>query len=179
MYILIDSLYYFCYPLLLMLVVQRDSRYWQEHGSLLLDMHLAMEQDGGDELRIGAIAEVPIIPFSALVFRRKLGSGGFAEVYMALWQDANVAVKVFRVSQGQQEAMNELLKEARLMFQLDHPNVVQLLGIAMRGRRLQQPIQQQREEDLKLLINDEQQAREEDLLSLSDHDVMLCLVMKV
>jgi hypothetical protein len=56
----------------------------------------------GEESKIGAIGDIPIIPFASLTFRRKLGSGGYAEVYLALWQDANVAVKVFRVGQGQQ-----------------------------------------------------------------------------
>lgn len=44
LYIVIDSSYYFCYPIVLMHVVHRDSVYWQEHGSLLLDMQRVMQQ---------------------------------------------------------------------------------------------------------------------------------------
>jgi hypothetical protein len=177
LYIAIDSTYYVMYAPLLMYVIRRDSRFWQEHGALLLDMQLVMED--GDDLAAGRtavrsdgrgmVAGVPLIRFGALHFKHKIGRGGFAEVYLANWNDANVAVKVFRVAQGQLEAMNELLKEAKIMFGLSHPNVLQLLGVAMRGKRVKKEREVEakgKEEEATLLVNDNEYA--EDMLDLGN-----------
>ncbi len=94
LYITIDAVYYVTYAPLLMFVIRRDSRFWQEHGALLLDMQLVME-DGADvagrtAVRSdgrGMVAGVPLIRFGALHFKRKIGRGGFAEVYLANWNE--------------------------------------------------------------------------------------------
>ena len=194
-YVFVDTLYYILYAPLLMYVIRRDSRYWSEHGSLLLDMQLAMEEQGpgdtwGDNNRDGVseVAGIPLIPFSQLVFREKIGSGGYSEVFRALWNDSNVAVKVFRVAQGQLVTMNELLKEARIMYKLDHPNVLKLLGLAMRGRRVKASAKKKRVEEQvmleqePLLMNGNSEydssriVVDDQLVDLSSHDVILCTV---
>jgi serine/threonine-protein kinase len=54
-----------------------------------------------------------------------LGSGGFGMVYLAddTWLDKRVAIKV----PHKQLDMNEMLKEARLLAALNHPNIVSIL----------------------------------------------------
>ena len=72
--------------------------------------------------------------------------------------------------------MNELLREARLMFGLDHPNVVQLHGIALRGKNLRLASKKKEEESMRLMSDDDEYSH--DMLDLSAQDVMLCIVMK-
>lgn len=86
-----------------------------------------------------------------------------------------MAVKVFRIARGQLETMNELLKEARIMYSLSHPNVLQLLGIAMRGKRVKKEAEERpREEEVGLLVNDNEYA--EDMLDLSNQvNAHICL----
>lgn len=187
LYVVVDSCYYLAYAPVFMFVVRRDSRYWSEHGSLLLDMHLAMEHS--EKISSGGkdIAGIPLIKFSHLNFREKIGSGGYSEVYRAKWDGSTVAVKVFRVAQGQLETMNELLREARIMYRLQHPNILQLLGLAMRGRRTKSwkrdPVSGNLEET-PLLVNDDAADLDSNgmvddaMVDLSDHDVILCSVLK-
>jgi serine/threonine-protein kinase len=54
-----------------------------------------------------------------------LGSGGFGTVYLAddTWLDKRVAIKV----PHKQLDLNEMLKEARLLAALNHPNIVSIL----------------------------------------------------
>ena len=97
-----------------------------------------------------------------------------------------MAVKVFRVASGQLHAMNELLKEARIMYALSHPNILQLLGISLRGKLVRKdhtPLSEEMlgngddDEEASLLVNEE---KEEEAVAadLTNHDVMLCSVMR-
>ncbi len=102
LYIVIDSLYYTAYAPVLMFVIRRDSRFWQEHGALLLDMQLVIEDDNATGTVVshngkGTIAGVPLIRFAALEFKRKIGTGGFAEVYLANWNELRCLYWVFEL----------------------------------------------------------------------------------
>jgi serine/threonine protein kinase len=87
-----------------------------------------------------------------------------------------ISVDVFSCHGFLTEAMNELLREARLMFGLDHPNVVQLHGIALRGKNLRLASKKKEEESMRLMSDDDEYSH--DMLDLSAQDVMLCIVMK-
>ena len=77
-----------------------------------------------------------------LAIRRQLGSGAFADVYLAHDPrlDLSVALKLYRLSAGtsasesigrgslQTRSPGEVLKEGRLMARLRHPNVVLVRG---------------------------------------------------
>ena len=187
LYIAVDTIYYILYAPLLLFVIRRDSRFWQEHGALMLDMQLVMEAEAGSDVvparashERDTLGGVPLIAFGTLQFKRRIGTGGYAEVFLAKWAGAQVAVKVFRVASGQLRAMNELLKEARIMYALSHPNILQLLGISLRGKLVRKdhaPVSQELvgdEEAASLLVNEE----EEVAADLTNHDVMLCSVMR-
>src|SRR5581483_7017268 len=67
---------------------------------------------------------------------RPLGSGGFGVVYLA-WDpqlDRQIALKVLRPSGGDAEALAaDLLREAKAMAKLSHPNVTAVYDVAALG----------------------------------------------
>ncbi|XP_070532461.1 tyrosine-protein kinase ABL1-like isoform X2 [Ptychodera flava] len=66
-----------------------------------------------------------------IVMKHKLGGGQYGEVYEAVWKKHNktVAVKTLKEETMQVE---EFLKEASVMKEIRHPNLVQLLGVCTR-----------------------------------------------
>jgi len=59
----------------------------------------------------------------------QLGQGGFGTVRSGTFRGAEVAVKEFRPAVSARDA--ELLREARALAKLDHPNIVGLVGLGM------------------------------------------------
>uniref|UniRef100_A0ACD5VB91 Uncharacterized protein n=1 Tax=Avena sativa TaxID=4498 RepID=A0ACD5VB91_AVESA len=58
----------------------------------------------------------------------KLGEGGFGSVYHGYLKETNVHVAVKRVSKGSQQGKKEYVAEVRVISQLRHRNLVQLVG---------------------------------------------------
>ncbi|CAN6567949.1 unnamed protein product [Malus baccata var. baccata] len=58
----------------------------------------------------------------------KLGEGGFGGVYMGLLTESNTEVAVKRVSRGSKQGKKEYIAEVRIINQLRHRNLVQLIG---------------------------------------------------
>lgn len=95
LYVSGDALYYLVYPYVLIFVVRMDSRYWKQSGALLNDMRTVLEQEEeegvlsiGNNKEIDAVGDFPLIPWSQLEFKEKIGSGGFSVVYKATWKGA-------------------------------------------------------------------------------------------
>jgi hypothetical protein len=65
-----------------------------------------------------------------LVLRRKIGEGGFGEVYHAhdTWLDHPVALKLFKRSSSGRHSTDRILHEARKLARIRHPNVVTVHG---------------------------------------------------
>ena len=65
-----------------------------------------------------------------LVLRRKIGEGGFGEVYHAhdTWLDHPVALKLFKRGGSGRHATDRILHEARKLARIRHPNVVTVHG---------------------------------------------------
>ena len=74
-----------------------------------------------------------MIKFSELKLEEVIGIGGFGKVYKGIWRGNEVAVKAAR--QDQDEDINvileNVLQEAKLFWVLDHPNIVNLLGVCL------------------------------------------------
>ena len=65
-----------------------------------------------------------------LVLLRKIGEGGFGEVYHAhdTWLDHPVALKLFKPKVANRESANRILHEARKLARIRHPNIVTVHG---------------------------------------------------
>lgn len=96
-----------------------------------------------DELPLGA-NELPSFPELAADYDilREIGRGGSAIVYLAreIGSDRSVAIKVLRTGHLQDpESGSRMAREAKTIGQLQHPNIVMLLGarrLADRGQAL-------------------------------------------
>ncbi len=71
------------------------------------------------------------INFEEIQFLEKIGRGNFGEVYKAQWRGTIVAVKKTKVpkthsEEERQDFMKDFEKEAGIISQLRHPNIVQV-----------------------------------------------------
>ncbi|MBN3282058.1 ABL2 kinase, partial [Polyodon spathula] len=63
-----------------------------------------------------------------ITMKHKLGGGQYGEVYVGLWKKYNLTVAVKTLKEDTME-VEEFLKEASVMKEVKHPNLVQLLGV--------------------------------------------------
>mmetsp|Transcript_7641 Transcript_7641/g.15963 ORF Transcript_7641/g.15963 Transcript_7641/m.15963 type:complete len:296 (+) Transcript_7641:119-1006(+) len=68
-----------------------------------------------------------------VAIERKLGIGGFAEVFAANWNGQSVAIKRFNgdLSGMTEKAKKELCRELSILASVEHKNLVQLLGVLL------------------------------------------------
>ncbi|KAL4628917.1 hypothetical protein ACB092_05G271900 [Castanea dentata] len=60
--------------------------------------------------------------------KEKLGQGGFGAVYKGLLRDSNTYIAVKRVVKGSKQGIKEYASEVKIIGQLRHRNLVQLIG---------------------------------------------------
>ncbi|KAL4656071.1 Abelson tyrosine-protein kinase 2-like isoform X1 [Arapaima gigas] len=63
-----------------------------------------------------------------ITMKHKLGGGQYGEVYVGVWKKYNLTVAVKTLKEDTME-VEEFLKEASVMKEVKHPNLVQLLGV--------------------------------------------------
>eukprot|EP00735_Rhodelphis_limneticus_P001445 TRINITY_DN12065_c0_g1::TRINITY_DN12065_c0_g1_i1::g.9651::m.9651 TRINITY_DN12065_c0_g1::TRINITY_DN12065_c0_g1_i1::g.9651 ORF type:complete len:649 (-),score=91.47,sp/Q54Y55/SHKC_DICDI/39.78/7e-52,Pkinase_Tyr/PF07714.12/9.2e-57,Pkinase/PF00069.20/6.9e-53,APH/PF01636.18/2.5e+03,APH/PF01636.18/4.9e+03,APH/PF01636.18/0.77,APH/PF01636.18/3.4e+03 TRINITY_DN12065_c0_g1_i1:44-1966(-) len=68
------------------------------------------------------------IPFSDLTFTKKIGAGGFGEVWQGKWGVHHVAIKKLLCPDFTNDIIRSFEKEVFLMRQLSHQNVITLYG---------------------------------------------------
>src|SRR5436190_4038423 len=68
------------------------------------------------------------IRFEALTTKEKIGEGGFGIVYKGTYQFAPAAIKQLQIDDLSPEAEEEFNREAKIMAQLHHPNIVHFYG---------------------------------------------------
>ncbi|XP_073412031.1 tyrosine-protein kinase ABL1 isoform X2 [Dendrobates tinctorius] len=66
-----------------------------------------------------------------ITMKHKLGGGQYGEVYEGVWKKYNLTVAVKTLKANTME-VEEFLKEAAVMKEVKHPNLVQLLGVCTR-----------------------------------------------
>nr|AKV93682.1 clade IX lectin receptor kinase [Nicotiana benthamiana] len=59
---------------------------------------------------------------------RKLGEGGFGEVYKGYLIDLDIAIAVKKISRGSKQGKKEYITEVKVISRLRHRNIVQLIG---------------------------------------------------
>ncbi|XP_009772390.1 L-type lectin-domain containing receptor kinase IX.1-like [Nicotiana sylvestris] len=59
---------------------------------------------------------------------RKLGEGGFGEVYKGYLIDLDIAIAVKKISRGSKQGKKEYITEVKVISRLRHRNLVQLIG---------------------------------------------------
>ncbi len=59
---------------------------------------------------------------------KKIGHGGFGDVYFAKWQGTVVAVKKLRVQRVSKKRLKQFEDELYIFKKLDHPNIVKMIG---------------------------------------------------
>lgn len=71
------------------------------------------------------------IDVSKITLGKRIGKGSFGEVYVGTYLGTEVAVKKILTNKISPEFMQEFAREAALMRELRHPNVVQFIGATM------------------------------------------------
>ncbi|KAL7227613.1 hypothetical protein ACSBR1_022476 [Camellia fascicularis] len=67
---------------------------------------------------------------------QKLGEGGFGEVYRGFLKESNSCIAVKRISKGSKQGTKEYTSEVKIISQLRHRNLVQLIGWCHEKREL-------------------------------------------
>ncbi|KAG1692783.1 hypothetical protein DVH05_024398 [Phytophthora capsici] len=71
------------------------------------------------------------VPREKVIIQRRIARGGYGEVYTGTYHDKPVAVKMLLPETRKSKARRiAFLAEVKLMATLDHPHIVQLIGVA-------------------------------------------------
>jgi serine/threonine protein kinase len=76
------------------------------------------------------------VGYYELNFTHKLAEGSLGTVYRGRWQEQDVAIKHLSFDSEADESYRTLIKEAQVLSQLRHPNVVNLYGVCLEPQRL-------------------------------------------
>ncbi|KAK3597292.1 hypothetical protein CHS0354_010924 [Potamilus streckersoni] len=77
-----------------------------------------------------------VIQFEDIELGRKIGQGGFGDVYFARWKGSVVAVKKLRLQRVSIRRLKEFVDEIAIFCELDHPNIVEFLGACIKTPNL-------------------------------------------
>ncbi|KAI3375894.1 hypothetical protein L3Q82_004153 [Scortum barcoo] len=104
-----------------------------QQASMVEDVVQLLERLSG---RLLANLKDVLVERNKLTLGKELGKGEFGSVYEGVFTpdegvDIKVAVKTMRVGIHSQEDLHEFLKEAEIMQNFDHENVVRLLGVTL------------------------------------------------
>jgi len=68
--------------------------------------------------------------YDGLKFTKEIGSGSYGKVFLGMWRETKVAIKLC----NELSSVDQFLDEATLMIELPpHPNVVQILAVSVDG----------------------------------------------
>jgi len=115
-----------------------DSHYWRTLGNVFLTESPAFialfpqwKPPTFSELNSLLMTQVPVIDVAFLEFGDPLGAGSFAAVYKGMYENQQVAIKAIYIDKLKVDTIFEFSKEAILTSQLNHPNLLSLLGVAI------------------------------------------------
>lgn len=70
------------------------------------------------------------VDYDSVRLTKKIAKGAFGEVWIGRYRGSKVAVKKLLESQGSFEASEDFVREIKLMAWLQHPKIVQFIGVA-------------------------------------------------
>ncbi len=76
-----------------------------------------------------------VAPYYEIEFKSKIGEGTFGKVFSGKWHGTEVAIKEIEFEAGEEKATDMLVREAEILSDLHHPNVVQLLAVCLEPAR--------------------------------------------
>ncbi len=91
----------------------------------------SFEFDINEPLKTGMILDDFIIDHTTITLGKKLGEGGFGEVYLGKWNAQDVAVKKLHSKSLSEKSKEEFKSETKIWSKLRHPNIAQLFGICV------------------------------------------------
>ena len=80
---------------------------------------------------IAGLRQADTIPFESLTYGVRVGEGAFATVFRGTWNKKEVAIKELLTPGLSTQAVEELGREALIMKQLRHPNILALWGVCI------------------------------------------------
>ena len=96
-----------------------------------------------------------ILDLRAIRVQKKIGIGGYAEVWKAQWKDKTVAFKLLQEDTTEDKrVVDEFRREMAVMSQLDHPNIVAFYGAVDHGRSLAMVLEYAARGDLEGILLD-------------------------
>lgn len=76
------------------------------------------------------------INFDEIDLGKKIGQGGFGDVYFASWRGTPVAVKKLRIQTVSKKRLRDFTDEVLAFCDLDHPNIVRFIGACITAPNL-------------------------------------------
>jgi len=111
---------------------QMIEHYKKDSDGLCTNLKDPLVKKGGGEFKVDAKkfkAGGWEIPAKDVVRSTRLGSGQFGDVFEGTFGKKKVAIKTLKPVDGRESDTEEFLAEAHLMTQLEHKNLVKLLGV--------------------------------------------------
>ena len=103
----------------------------KKHSKIIALLKKHLNQTGKQPVATMSLKPSFLIDHISIAMQEKLGSGGFGNVYKALWRKQAVAVKQLHAQQMTDETKEVFQNESKIWSDLRHPNIVQLFGICM------------------------------------------------
>lgn len=99
-------------------------RYWRKKKKIEKDLETRLLDDPISQTNLKDFPYV--IPLHNIEVIKKIGSGGFGQVYKCKWKGTIVAMKVFESDEDNES----FLREASLLNTLKHPNIITFFGVS-------------------------------------------------
>jgi activated CDC42 kinase 1 len=107
---------------------------YRKQGQSSNDAYLLMNMDSLSVSRAPRVSSKHIIPAASITINKELGMGEFGVVQQGVWcnegERIQVAIKCLSRDRMQSN-MVEFLKEASIMHNIDHPNIVRFFGVVL------------------------------------------------
>ncbi|XP_008194423.1 activated Cdc42 kinase-like isoform X2 [Tribolium castaneum] len=107
---------------------------YKKQGQSSNDAYLLMNMDSLSVSRAPRVSSKHIIPAASITINKELGMGEFGVVQQGVWcnegERIQVAIKCLSRDRMQSN-MVEFLKEASIMHNIDHPNIVRFFGVVL------------------------------------------------